>query len=202
MRRASRLRVQRRRVPKREAEVVGAATAVFYARGYGAATVQEVADELDINKGSLYHYIQTKEDLLVCIVEQVHEDVEGIIDDVCQLEGLSALERIELYVERQIHYSLDNRQSLTVYHQEMDHLTGVRRDQVIDRRREHNHIVLTLIRDAQSEGSVPDDRDPQMLTNCLFAVITATYRWSRPGGMLDRDTVAAEAARFVMRALT
>ena len=85
---------------KRDEEVVAAAAKVFYERGYSAATVQDIADELGILKGSLYHYIKTKEDLLFRLFEQVHKGVEAILEDVLAVEGLNPLERIELYVHR------------------------------------------------------------------------------------------------------
>ena len=53
----------------RDEEVVAAAAKVFYERGYSAATVQDIVDELGILKGSLYHYINTMEDLFFRIFE-------------------------------------------------------------------------------------------------------------------------------------
>ena len=83
---------------KRDDEVLDAAARVFARRGYADASVQDVADELGILKGSLYHYIKMKEDLLFWLLEAVHADVEVILEEVSQAEGLSPLERIELYV--------------------------------------------------------------------------------------------------------
>jgi TetR/AcrR family transcriptional regulator, cholesterol catabolism regulator len=45
---------------RRDQEVIDAAAKVFYERGFADASVQDVADELGILKGSLYHYIETK----------------------------------------------------------------------------------------------------------------------------------------------
>ena len=72
---------------KRDEEVVAAAAKVFYERGYSAATVQDIADELGILKGSLYHYIKTKEDLLFRIFEEVHKEVEAILEEVARGRG-------------------------------------------------------------------------------------------------------------------
>src|ERR1044072_692841 len=87
---------------ERDDEVLDAAARVFARRGYADASVQDVADELGILKGSLYHYIKMKEDLLFWLLEAVHADVEVILEDVSQAEGLGPLERIELYVRRQV----------------------------------------------------------------------------------------------------
>src|ERR1700710_1395396 len=89
---------------KRDDEVLDAAARVFARRGYADASVQDVADELGILKGSLYHYIRAKEDLLFWLLEAVHADVQAILDEVAAEEGLDAPERISLYVQRQVAY--------------------------------------------------------------------------------------------------
>jgi AcrR family transcriptional regulator len=195
------LRGDRRPTPKREAEVIEAATLVFYARGFGMATVQEVADELGINKGSLYYYIRTKEDLLYRIFDQVHADVEDILNDVMEADGLDELGRIELYVRKQIAYSLEHLERLSVYHQEMDHLTGLRRDEVRDRRRRHDYIVTRLIKDAQAAGQVNPAYNARLLSDCLFAIVISTHRWYQRGGRVSRKTVVDHCAGFVLRGL-
>src|SRR4051812_25001793 len=48
----------------REAEVIDAAVEVFFEKGYSAASIQDVADRVGVLKGSLYYYIDSKEDLL------------------------------------------------------------------------------------------------------------------------------------------
>ncbi len=56
-------------------------------RGYADASVQDIADELGILKGSLYHYIDTKEDLLFRLLSETHDDVHGILDEVAGEDG-------------------------------------------------------------------------------------------------------------------
>jgi AcrR family transcriptional regulator len=192
-----------RRPPRREDEVVEAAVTVFSNRGYGAATVQQVADELGINKGSLYHYINSKEDLLLRIFDQIHADAEHIIDEVVAApDEVTALQRLALYVYAQVDYSLVHRRRLAIYHQEMDHLVGERRDEVRERRREHGHIVTTLIRDAQRDGVVDADADVRTLSNILFALVASSYRWVRPDDDEGRAASAANCTAFILRGIT
>ena len=43
----------------RDHEVVEAAVLLFFEKGYAATSIQDVADELGMLKGSLYYYIET-----------------------------------------------------------------------------------------------------------------------------------------------
>src|SRR4051812_48849038 len=65
----------------REQEILDAAVDIFHANGYSATSVDDVAAAVGILKGSLYYYMDSKEDLLRRIVEEVHEDVEEIMTE-------------------------------------------------------------------------------------------------------------------------
>jgi AcrR family transcriptional regulator len=191
----------RRQPRSRDDEVVEAAIKVFSRSGYAAATVQDVANELGILKGSLYHYIETKEDLLVWIFEQVHADVDEIIQEVSATEDLDPTERIALYVRKQVLYNLTHLDRISIYHHDLDALTGERHKQVVALRRQHHRFLTDLIRDAQSKGLADSSGDPHLLANCVFATIIWTYRWYRPGGGFGREAVADTCAAFALNGI-
>jgi TetR/AcrR family transcriptional regulator, cholesterol catabolism regulator len=184
---------------KRDDEVVAAAAKVFYERGYSAATVQDIADELGILKGSLYHYIKTKEDLLFRLFEQVHREVEAILEDVLAVEGLDPLARIELYVHRQVVHNLNDLQRISIYYHELDRLGDERRRSVIAWRRRHDRFLRDLIKAAQEQRLADASVDPGLLANCVFATVIWPYRWFRPDHGDTPESIADTCTAFVVR---
>jgi AcrR family transcriptional regulator len=183
---------------RRDDEVLAAAVRVFHRSGYSDATVQNIADEVGILKGSLYHYIDTKEDLLFRLFETIHEDARSILAEV-SAEGGAALTRLERYIRRQVAYNIDNLERITVYYHDIDKLTGPRLQQVLEQRREHSRFVAALIADAQRDGSATYHQDPELLCNCVFSTISWTYRWYRPGRGLSKERVIDECTRYAIR---
>ena len=53
----------------RSQDVLEAAVRVFHKKGYASSSIQDIADEVGVLKGSLYHYIDSKEDLLISIFD-------------------------------------------------------------------------------------------------------------------------------------
>ena len=51
-------------------DIVSAAAKVFRTKGYHAATVRDIAEEVGILKGSLYHHFESKEALLYLVVKE------------------------------------------------------------------------------------------------------------------------------------
>ena len=48
----------------RHQELRRAAVRLFREKGYHATSMQDLAEAMELNRGSLYHYIESKEDLL------------------------------------------------------------------------------------------------------------------------------------------
>jgi TetR/AcrR family transcriptional regulator, cholesterol catabolism regulator len=184
---------------RREEEVLDAAARVFSERGYAHATVQHVANELGILKGSLYYYIRTKEDLLCRLLEHVHDEVDAILAAVeAETAGMPPLQRLEEYVRRQTLHSVSNLARLSVYYHDIDHLSPVRRRAILDRRAPHEAYVTELIGQAQRSGDARRDVEPRILSNCVFATIIWTYRWFRVGGATSAKAAADACAGYAV----
>jgi AcrR family transcriptional regulator len=180
--------------------VLDTAARVFYERGYANASVQDVAEALGILKGSLYHYIDTKEDLLFRLLRETQDDVRRILDEVAAVDDLGPLEKLRLYVRRQIEFNMDNLVRVSVYYHELDHLSPGPRRELLARRRIHERFVTELIRDAQRDGRVDPGLDAVGASRCIFATIIWTYRWYSPGRD-ERAHIAETCAAFAVNGL-
>ena len=58
----------------RRQEIVSAARQLFQAKEYEKTTMQDVMDQLGIAKGTIYHYFNSKEELLEAVVENIVEE--------------------------------------------------------------------------------------------------------------------------------
>src|ERR671935_2451137 len=79
---------------ERSEEVYAAALRLFREKGYHATSMQDIAEAVGLYKGSLYHYIGGKEELLVQVFERamggLGADAERIVGDA----ALSASEQV------------------------------------------------------------------------------------------------------------
>jgi AcrR family transcriptional regulator len=74
-------RRERERLARR-AEIIAAARKVFAAKGYGKATVGEIAAEAEFAKGTLYGYFENKRDLFLKMVEEGFDEIVDIVRTV------------------------------------------------------------------------------------------------------------------------
>jgi len=186
---------------KREQEITDFAVEVFHSKGYAAASVDDVANAVGILKGSLYYYIDTKEDLLMRIVEQVHEEVEALLLDAIGDDSILALERLSDYITRQIEYNARNLDRVRVYYHDFDQLQGDNLARMKKLRRRDERRVQDLISEAKKAGELPAKLDERLATKTLFASVLWMYTWFRPGGDISAKRYGTFCANFVLNGL-
>lgn len=184
----------------READVIEAAIAVFYAKGYPAATIQDVADAVGVLKGSLYHYIATKEDLLHKVLRGSHEQAQAIMAEVSELEG-PPMERLRTYLKLIHLWYLEHPQRVSVYFTQQQHLTGDRYAEMHMQNREFEHFLRGLLAEAKRAGCLAEDVDPKLASFFILGALNSLPKWYQPGGPLSREQIADEFALMATRML-
>ena len=103
----------------RREEIIKAARELFHAKEYDKATMQELMKELNIAKGTIYHYFSSKEDLLEAVVEGLIDEElkkkEKLLAD-CRKKNLDALQCIRLLATAD-RMAEENEQILEMLHQ-------------------------------------------------------------------------------------
>jgi AcrR family transcriptional regulator len=185
----------------REQEILDAAVDIFHANGYSATSVDDVANSVGILKGSLYYYMDSKEDLLARIVEEVHEDVEEIIRVALARADLPPLERLAEYLRNQVDYNIRNIKRNRVYYHDYDQLSPPRLASVRKSRRSNEQSIIALVKEAKEAGEIPATMNERLATKNVFAPIIWMYTWYKPGGGVSGKELGDFCADFVVNGL-
>ncbi len=185
----------------RQRQVLKAAADIFRRKGYDATSLQDIADAVGIQKGSLYHYIDTKVDLLFAIIKDTHDRTRKGTARWKTLDG-DALAKLRAFVEDHARVSMRYGRSTSIYFRDARALTRARRDEIMAARDEYEGALRSLIEQAQAEGSVNAKLDPRLATFAVFGMINWLYQWYRPSGALSQDTIARSLADQALASLT
>lgn len=166
---------------KREREILDAAAQIFHRQGYANSSVKEIADAVGLLKGSLYYYIDSKEDLLFRVLAEIHDEAHAIVDAVEGLGG-SPLARLREYVQRHIEFNAANLTQIAVYYHDWKMLAPSRRAAILARRRSHERFVIALIEEAQAAGELDPELQPSLLANGILGAANWIYTWYQPKG--------------------
>lgn len=175
----------------RETEVLDAAIEVFYAKGYSAASVQDVADLVGVLKGSLYHYISSKEDLLFRIFEGSHEQAIELMAGISE-RNLPPKQRLEAYLNEIVHWYLGNVERVSLYFNEWRYLTGENAVAV----RKHRKVFADFVREILEEAGdeLRPSVDQRLAAFYILGAINNIPVWYRRTGPYSAARVAQEFA--------
>jgi len=178
---------------KRLPEVLNAAVKVFWEKGYSAATIQDIADELGLLKGSVYHYVSSKEDLLSQVLESAHAHSARLMG---QVSAMDAPPLVKLHEHFRLHarWYLDQPELVTVFFREWRFLTGERLQLVSERRRSYDRYLRDLLVQCQETGDLAPGVDVKYVSFFLLGALNTTPSWYRQDGQDSADTIAGNFA--------
>ena len=198
-----------RRPEERPNELLDAALRIFAARGYANTRLEDIAAAVGVTKGTIYHYFETKEDLLRQAIEHNHQRVflpleRGIRD---RKGPMSAT--IRLFLRRAFGGAMDEtRQSvLTLLVQ------GVARDvpHVYQRWLEAGparawQLLAELIEEGKTSGEFRNDVDSEVAARVTISGLILQLAWQQfgkgaPSVAIDRDQLIDSTSEFLLHGL-
>jgi AcrR family transcriptional regulator len=185
---------------RRRQELIDAAAKIFQDKGYEAASIQDVADALGILKGSVYYYIDSKEDLLFAAIQEVHESALANMERIRELDE-DAFTLIRLFIESHVRHVSENLVKATVFFHDFRSLDPERRAYIVEERDSYDAFLRQLIARGQAEGLVCKDVDPKIATLAILGMMNWTYQWFRVGGGMDSSAIGRQFADFALAAL-
>jgi TetR/AcrR family transcriptional regulator, cholesterol catabolism regulator len=181
----------------REDQVRAAALRLFRAKGYHATSMRDIADEVGINKGSLYSYIRSKEDLLIPVFERAMGVLLEQIEAVAADRTLPATERLGRAIHAHVTAVAENLDVLTVYLSEWRQLAAESLTTVRDQRERYAALFLQILQDGVRTGEFRA-MDTQIVMLGMIGMCNYLFRWYRPDGRLVPDQIADELIAMVL----
>jgi len=181
-------------------DIIAAAAKVFQTKGYHAATVQDIADAVGILKGSLYHHVKSKEDLLYLIVKEpiarIYERMTEIADsDVPAAHKLrrAILTHLEAFDQHYPH--------LFVYLHEREEMKRRFREQFKLSPKQYERCWQQILREGVKSGEFRADFDVQVVSYGLLGMLNWLYKWYEPGGRLSVREVGDQFSTLALGGL-
>lgn len=185
----------------RQTEIIRAAAKVFKAKGYHAATIQDIADEVGLLKGSLYYHVASKEELLYLVVKDPITRVYRRLEKIADGKG-SAREKIARAVAVHLEAFDVHYPHLFVYIREMDSLYARLKDKIAESPKHYERLWHRILREGMKAGELRDDLDVKVATYAILGAMNWMYKWYEQNGRLSIREVANIYARTFLDGLS
>ena len=181
----------RERYVRRQQEIVATAAALFARRGYQATSMDELSEATGLGAGGLYHYIGSKQQLLLEIFSQLMDPL---------LERAAAIESSDAEPEAKLRELV--RAWLVHIEHHLDHMAVFAQERhAIEREPEWEQVrasrdAFEAILASVLAGVGITDR---LALFALLGMVNHTATWLKPGGRLRADQIADGYCDMLLR---
>jgi len=184
---------------QRKETVMQAAEKLFAERGYQATSVRDIAEALNIQPGSLYAHIESKDDLLWEIVSDAANRFFQAVDPILTSDLVNA-EKLRRLIAAHVQVITENLPAAGVYSTEWRHLSEDRRREFSSRRDDYERQVRELIGACIREGTFAAV-DEKFATLLILSSINWIYQWYRPDGPMTPEDIARKLTDMLYNGL-
>lgn len=133
--------------------ILKAGAALFREKGFGAASMRDLAETLGIEAASLYNHIRSKNEILESVCFNVANRYNTHMDEM-EASALSPIKKIETVLRFQIQQMIDNYEEVIVCDREWKHLDEPYRSNFHTQRRNYRKRFAAFIEEGIKKGEL------------------------------------------------
>ena len=164
---------------RRRLDIIDAAEEVFFSKGFEKSTMDDVAEQAELSKGTLYLYFKSKDELFLEIIYRGNNILHNLFAKAAEIEG-DGLCKVRAIGEAFIEFSRkypnyygaflhDHTQEICL--ENMDSAEG----KVLSLKERNMSILIEVLKAGIADGSLNPELDP---------VKTALTLWAETEGLL------------------
>jgi AcrR family transcriptional regulator len=180
-------------------QIAETAAQVFRQKGYHGASMNDIAEAVDLQKASLYHHFSSKQEILLEILDKALQLLLERISPIKE-QPIPADEKLRLMVRAYLTILVENIDLAAVLLFE---------HRALERRQHARHIpnrdnFESLWKDVIDEGmqrQLFNSDDPGLVVRALLGQLNWTITWFRPDGKKSIKEIADSYSDLLMNGL-
>lgn len=178
--------------------IKNAAAKVFREKGYKEATLEDIAKEINMLKGSLYYYIEKKEDLLYAVVKT---PLKEMTTNLKQIVASSDSPSIKLKKALKNHiYGFENYQSELFVWVSVEWFKTEFGGEIATLGDEYDRLFRKIIKEGVEKNEFRNDIDHKLITFAILGVFNYMQRWYSPNNEFTFKDILKQFNAFVLQA--
>jgi TetR/AcrR family transcriptional regulator, cholesterol catabolism regulator len=170
-------------------DIVHAAAKLFREFGFNGTSIVDIADAVNLPKGGLYNYINSKEELLYEIITR---GIRQFLPALREIKGSKGdpREKFRRAVYTNVFWLAESRDFIGVFLQDKKSLSDRHYKEYIGYRDEVENTFKDIIRQGMKQG-VFRKTDIDLITFAVLGMCNGVAQWYHPEGALKAEEVAA-----------
>lgn len=180
-------------------EILKASAHIFSQQGFHAASMQDIAEAVSLQKASLYHHFPSKQDILVALLDRALDIIIERLEEVVS-KPLNPEDKLRQAMTTYLISLAENQDLASVLLLEHRSLEPEFRSHHIPRRDRFEHIWRDLVSEGKDAG-VFKCAQPSLAGRALLGVMNWTVTWYRRDGAMPIAEIADQFTDMFLHGL-
>jgi len=186
--------VRRRRPGIDKNTIISAAAELFAKKGYRATSLDEIAEKLGVKKSSFYHYISSKEEVLIGIYDQFYTLADKHLRAVSEDTSIAPNERLRRMVHAYVDLMTGDTNIIGSLIRSESELSRPNQMIVLRKNRELERMFERVVIEGQKQGVIRNVT-PRLIALAIIGMIEFMVQWySLAGWPIPAEKFGAEFA--------
>ncbi len=180
-------------------EIHRAIAHLFAHKGFHATSMRAIAQELEMQPASLYHYFKSKEEMLFVLMNESMDEAMEKLKEVCDTDSPPEQKLKDMLGFYSRFFAGDQEREILLVN-EIDSLGDEYRKILIDKQRRYIHLIRSIFQELSDEGLLKEI-DPTVATFAFFGMVHYTIRWYDEDGPVDVSTLSDNFVEIFTRGI-
>ncbi len=180
-------------------DILEAAAQVFRQKGFHGASMQDIAEAVNLQKASLYHHVSSKQEILLELLDRALELLLERISAICG-QDLPADEKLRQMVRAYLQILAENTDLSVVLLFEHRSLERKQHARHVPNRDKFEALWREVLEEGVTSKLFKCD-DPALTARAILGIMNWTITWYRPNGPLAIDEIADHYSNLLLNGL-
>jgi AcrR family transcriptional regulator len=192
-------KIQSKRNSTKKEVIIEIASRLFREKGFGAASMRDLAEHVGVEAASLYNHIQSKSDILQTICFKVANEFMTNLEQV-EASPQSTLKKMETIIRLHIRMMLDQYEYVYIADHEWRHLPEPYLSNFLNQRRNYRKRLSDIIEAGIAKGEIKAI-DPYTAVLVILSAVSGIDSWQRSRKSTNAETLEANMVKYLIEGL-
>jgi AcrR family transcriptional regulator len=179
-------------------EIIQAAAHLFHEKGFHATSMNDIANAMNLTKPGLYHYVESKEELLYAIIDYAMCLLQEVV-----IKPAKAIQnprqRLDFIIERHALLVVSNK-VIVILTDDLSGLSADHHEVVIQHKRKFFQLLRSTLEELGAAGNTRA-LNSTVVAFSIFGALLWLPRWFNPSGELTPEAIINEVKGLIYRGI-
>ena len=192
-------KIQGKKNSTKKEVIIEKASKLFREKGFGAASMRDLAVDVGVEAASLYNHIQSKAEILQTICFKVANEFMTNLELV-EASNQSTLKKMEAIIRLHIRMMLDQYEYIYIADHEWRHLPEPYLSNFLNQRRNYRKRLGDIIEDGIARGEMKHI-DPYVAVLIILSAVSGIDSWQRSRKSTGAEALESNMVKYLIEGL-